>query len=97
MSENGAIPELTETEKAHWAATTSLSTAPTDAQTSDATGTFVVSRPPVSVEGTSIGLDVHTLSVVAHAVDEVTDQVSQARLFPDHSEILGFPPVLTTV
>jgi hypothetical protein len=37
------------------------------------------------------------LSVVAHAVDEVTDQVSQARLFPDHSEILGFPPVLTTV
>jgi hypothetical protein len=27
----------------------------------------------------------------------VTDQVSQARLFPDHSEILGFPPVLTTV
>ncbi|MDT5049320.1 MAG: hypothetical protein QOG75_5218 [Mycobacterium sp.] len=44
-----------------------------------------------------MGLDVHTLSVVAHAVDEVTHQVSQARLFPDHSEILGFPPVLTTV
>jgi hypothetical protein len=40
---------------------------------------------------------VHTLSVVAHAVDEVTNRVSQARLFPNHREILGLPPVLTTV
>jgi hypothetical protein len=37
------------------------------------------------------------LAHIANAVDEVTDRVSQARLFPDHSEILGFPLVLTTV
>jgi hypothetical protein len=44
-------------------------------------------RPPVSLRGTSIGLDVHALSVVAHAVDEVTGEVSRARLCPDHGEI----------
>ena len=32
-------------------------------------------------------MDVHALSVVAHAVDEVTGEVSRARLCPDHGEI----------
>jgi transposase len=44
----------------------------------------------VSFEGTSVGLDVHALSVVAHAVDEVNGAVSRARLCPDHGEILGW-------
>ena len=44
-------------------------------------------RRPVSLRGTSVGLDVHALSVVAHAVDEVTGEVSRARLCPDHGEI----------
>jgi transposase len=44
----------------------------------------------VIVQGTSVGLDVHALSVVAYAVDEVTGQVSRARLCPDHGEILGW-------
>jgi transposase len=35
-------------------------------------------------------LDVHALSVVAHAVDEETGQVERARLCPDHGEILGW-------
>ncbi|WP_197518747.1 hypothetical protein [Mycobacterium sp. ACS1612] len=30
--------------------------------------------------GTSVGLDVHALSVVAHAVDEETGQLEGARL-----------------
>jgi transposase len=42
----------------------------------------------VSFNGTSVGLDVHALSVVAHAVDEETGQVERARLCPDHGEIL---------
>jgi hypothetical protein len=42
----------------------------------------------VIIQGTSVGLDVHALSVVAHAVDEVTGEVSRARLCPDHGEIL---------
>jgi transposase len=33
-------------------------------------------------------LDVHALSVVAHAVDEVTGEVSRARLCPDYGEIM---------
>jgi transposase len=44
----------------------------------------------VIVQGTSVGLDVHALSVVAHAVDEVTGQVSRAGLCPDHGEVLGW-------
>jgi transposase len=44
----------------------------------------------VIVQGTSVGLDVHALSVVAHAVDEVTGKVSRARLCPDNVEILGW-------
>jgi transposase len=42
----------------------------------------------VSVQGTSVGLDVYAVSVVAHAVDEVTGEVSRARLCPDHGEIM---------
>jgi transposase len=44
----------------------------------------------VSFNGTSVGLDVHALSVVAHAVDEETGQVERARLCPDHGEILAW-------
>ena len=42
----------------------------------------------MSSNGTSVGLDVHALSVVAHAVDEKTGRVERARLCPDHGEIL---------
>lgn len=42
----------------------------------------------MSFNGTSVGLDVHALSVVAHAVDEVTGHVERARLCPDHREVL---------
>jgi transposase len=44
----------------------------------------------VNFNGTSVGLDVHALSVVAHAVDEETGQVERARLCPDHGEILDW-------
>jgi transposase len=44
----------------------------------------------VIVQGTSVGLDVHALSVVAHAVDEETGEIARARLCPDHGEILGW-------
>ena len=42
----------------------------------------------MSLQGTSVGLDVHALSVVAHAVDEVTGEVARARLCPDYGEIM---------
>jgi transposase len=35
-------------------------------------------------------LDVHALSVVAHAVDEETGEIARARLCPDHGEVLGW-------
>jgi transposase len=35
-------------------------------------------------------LDVHALSVVAHAVDEETGRIERARLCPDHGEILDW-------
>jgi transposase len=44
----------------------------------------------VIVQGTSVGLDVHALSVVVHAVDEETGKVARTRLCPDHGEILGW-------
>ena len=44
----------------------------------------------MSFNGTSVGLDVHALSVVAHAVDEETGRVERARLCPDHGEILDW-------
>ena len=46
----------------------------------------------MSFTGTSVGLDVHALSVVAHAVDEETGRVERARLCPDHGEILDWLP-----
>jgi transposase len=46
--------------------------------------------PPVIVQGTSVGLDVHALSVVAHAIDEETGKIARARLCPDHGEVLGW-------
>ena len=42
----------------------------------------------MSSNGTSVGLDVHALSVVAHAVDEQTGLIERARLCPDHGEVL---------
>ena len=42
------------------------------------------------VQGTSVGLDVHALSVVAHAIDEETGKIARARLCPDHREVLGW-------
>ena len=42
------------------------------------------------VQGTSVGLDVHALSVLAHAVDEETGKIARARLCPDHGEVLGW-------
>lgn len=44
----------------------------------------------MSFNGTSVGLDVHALSVVAHAVDEESGRVERARLCPDHGEILAW-------
>ena len=44
----------------------------------------------MSFNGTSVGLDVHALSVVAHAVDEETGWIERARLCPDHGEILDW-------
>ena len=44
----------------------------------------------MSFNGTSVGLDVHALSVVAHAFDEETGRVERARLCPDHGEILAW-------
>ena len=44
----------------------------------------------MSSNGTSVGLDVHALSVVAHAVDEESGRVERARLCPDYGEILGW-------
>ena len=37
-----------------------------------------------------VGLDVHALSVVAHAVDEETGKVARARLCPDHGGVLAW-------
>lgn len=42
----------------------------------------------MSFNDTSVGLDVHALSVVAHAVDEESGLVERARLCPDHGEVL---------
>jgi transposase len=44
----------------------------------------------VIVQGTSVGLDVHALSIVAHAIDEDTGKIARARLCPDHREVLGW-------
>ena len=43
----------------------------------------------MNFNGTSVGLDVHALSVVAHPFDAETGRVKPAPLCPDHGEILG--------
>lgn len=42
------------------------------------------------VQGTSVGLDVHALSVAAHAIDEETGKIARARLCPAHDEVLSW-------
>jgi transposase len=44
----------------------------------------------VIVQGTSVGLDVHALSVVAHAIDEETGKIARARLCPAQDEVLSW-------
>ena len=44
----------------------------------------------MSFEGTSVGLDVHARSVVAAAIDEVTGEVTRARLVPDSGQVLDW-------
>jgi len=44
----------------------------------------------VIVQGTSVGLDVHALSVVAHGIDEETGKIARARLCPDYGQVLGW-------
>jgi len=44
----------------------------------------------VSVEGISVGLDVHARSVVACALDGRTGEVARARLTPDYRELLAW-------
>ena len=41
-------------------------------------------------QGTSVGLDVHARSVVAHAVDEQSGRVDRARLTPDFASVIGW-------
>ena len=44
----------------------------------------------MSLDRTFVGLDVHTWSVVAHALDATTGEVWQRRLTPDPADILGW-------
>ena len=44
----------------------------------------------MAIQGTSVGLDVHALSVVAHGIDEETGKIARARLCPDYGEVLGW-------
>lgn len=44
----------------------------------------------MSVQRTSVGLDVHARSVVACGLDRETGEVIERRLTPDHGEILGW-------
>ncbi|MDJ0363224.1 IS110 family transposase [Rhodococcus sp. H29-C3] len=47
-------------------------------------------------QGTSVGLDVHARSVVAHAIDEDTGAVTRDRLTPDYPSIIAWLTVLTS-
>lgn len=47
------------------------------------------------MKGTSVGLDVHARSVVAHAIDEDTGRSVKAVLTPDHASILAWLAALT--
>src|SRR5271154_4741150 len=51
---------------------------------------WCVPRPTHHNFRISVGLDVHALSVVAHAVDEETGKIARARLCPDHGEVLSW-------
>ncbi|MFE3277135.1 IS110 family transposase, partial [Nocardia sp. NPDC059239] len=44
----------------------------------------------MSIERTSVGLDVHALSVVACGIDNETGQLSRQRLCPDPGQILAW-------
>jgi len=44
----------------------------------------------VSVQGTSVGLDVHARSVVACALDGRTGELVERRLTPDYGELLAW-------
>jgi len=44
----------------------------------------------VSVQGMSVGLDVHARSVVACALDGWTGELTEARLTPDYAELLAW-------
>lgn len=41
-------------------------------------------------ERTSVGLDVHARSVMACAIDTVTEELSRCRLTPQHADVLGW-------
>ncbi len=45
---------------------------------------------PVSVQSTSVGLDVHARPVIACALDGRTGEVVEARLTPDYAELLAW-------
>jgi hypothetical protein len=44
----------------------------------------------VEIERTFVGLDVHARSVVACALDDVTGELTKARLEPDHETVLAW-------
>lgn len=46
-------------------------------------------------QGTSVGLDVHARSVVAHAIDEETGRIVRDRLTPDYTTVIAWLTVLT--
>lgn len=46
-----------------------------------------IKQTTVFSERTSVGLDVHARSVVAHAMDTATGEIFRARLCPDHGEV----------
>jgi transposase len=45
---------------------------------------------PVFSERTSVGLDVHARSVVAHGIDQVTGEVFTSRLVPDGGSVIAW-------
>lgn len=46
-------------------------------------------------QGTSVGLDVHARSVVAHAIDEETGRIVRDRLTPDYTTVIAWLTALT--
>jgi len=45
---------------------------------------------PVGMEQNFVGLDVHARSVVACGLDDVTGELSEARLVPDNETVLAW-------